>query len=489
MNTTSSSNNGNNAEFADFGMEGDEDKPFPVHCLPKYAQNYLSEICRVYGVCASLPGACMLGTLSMAVGSGVELFTGKHNVRANLFVLGAAMSGFGKSIAFDHVVEPSFLDYEKNFLIRWRQDVLPGIKAKIQVLKRQQASLHKQASKQPVTADTSLEQLTQIERELAELENKLHEPCMTFSEATREKIADLVSRSPRETLASVSADGRGCVNVLMGRYNSKTDEDVFVALWTGDYYKLSRINRPDSVLRRPCLSLLWLTQPDRMYQLLSHDGMSDSGFLARTLLFEASPPAQVQPSKVPIDQSAMNYWKALVFWVTNNFYHRSHPETIHCDPEVIEMMERFSSSLYQRQQPGGDLGDVGSFVARWAELTWRIMLVLHVGKLWGEPPQYRISIETAWEAIQLMDWFATQQLLLLTAKRKTKHDERFAKLVDVLRAEPGQCLSFRDLLRNHHFRQEEVRMIAAKYLELFEFKDLKAKGPGRSSPGIVLVQE
>ncbi len=485
MNPNSTIQN-NIADFAGFGIELDEEKPFPVQCLPQVLQTYLREICRVYGVCEALPGACMLGTLSMTLGSGAQLHNGGDPVRGNLFVLGAARSGTGKSVVFNRVVQP-FLDYERNWVAYWRKNTLPGIKAKIRMLKQRQETLDKQASKLPQMSEADLQEATQIEQDLGDLARLTQEPCMAFGEATREKIADSVSRSPRETLASVSAEARGCINALMGRYNSKTDEDIFVALWSGDYYKLSRITRPDTVLRNPCLSLLWLVQPDLLNQLLSSDDMLESGLLARTLFFEASPVHHEIVAQAPLLVSTYDAWKSLVGQIASTFYHRLEPIIFPCQPEVVDLITKLRLSLTRRTKPDGDLADVYSFAARWVEQTWRIMLVLHVTKL-PNMAIHPVSVETANQAIQLMDWFATQQLLLLTAKRERKTDERFEALLQVLSRKPEQRCSFRDLDRRHGFQEAEVRTIALNHQGVLMFTELKAPGPGRPSPGVAIAQ-
>lgn len=485
MNTASTTQI-NIADFAGFGIERDDEKPFPVQCLPLILQNYLREICRVYGVCEALPGACMLGTLSMALGSGAEIDIGEYRVRGNLFVLGSARSGTGKSVVFSRVVQP-FLDYERNWVAYWRKNTLPGIKAKIRMLKQRQETLDKQASKLPKMSEADLQEATNIEQDLQDLTRLTQEPSMTFGEATREKIADLVSRSPRETLASVSAEARGCINALMGRYNSKTDEDMFVALWSGDYYKICRMYRPDTVLRNPCLSLLWLVQPDLLSQLLSSDDMLDSGLLARTLFFEGGSPFHTIGNQAPLLPSSQHAWQDLVCRIANTFYHQPEAVIFPCQQEVLDLMTRFRLCLIQRTKFEGDLADVSSFAARWVEQTWRIMLVLHVTKL-QEMVLSPVSMETANEAIQLMDWFATQQLLLLTAQRERKTDERFESLLQVLGRKPGQCCSLRDLHRRHGFQEAEVRTIVLNHPGILVMKELKAPGPGRPSSGVAIAQ-
>jgi hypothetical protein len=129
---------------------------------------------------------------------------------------------------------------------------------------------------------------------------------------------------------------------------------------------------------------------------------------------------------------------------------------------------------------------VDIFAARWVEQTWRIMLVLHAAKQHGQPNAI-VSTDTAREAIQLMDWFATQQLLLLTSRREKKRDERFEVLVDVLRRKPDQSCSLRDMRRRHHFQEAEVRKIVQDHPDILVIKDLKPQGPGRPSQGVAML--
>lgn len=479
MNMTSI-NHKNNADFADFGIEGDEEKPFPVQCLPPAAQSYLHEICQLYGVVPELPGACMLGTLSMALGSAAELHTGKHVVRGNLYVLGAAPSGGSKSTVFNRVVQP-LMDYQKKVVKHWRENELPATNAKIKMLNHRQEALSKQSSKQTGNPDSSLQELTVIEQQLQELQSGLEEPCLVVGEATREKLVEMMSHCRRETLATASAEARGCMNTLMGRYNKTTDEDVFVAVWTGDFYKLSRIKRPSTTLDKPCLSLLWLVQPDLMEKFLAVDSMNESGLLARMLPFAVSAMVHAKFSEASLTtQPSGEEWSKLVTWVAGNANRRDQPAQMFCDPKVVELMTDLDARLKERQRPGGDLGEVSIFAARWVEQAWRIMLVLHVANLYSGVVEH-VSIETARRAIKIADWFATQQMLLLTNRREIKRDERFDELTAILQRKQDNCCSLRDMRRRHRFQEDEVRKIVEDNPNILELIDLKPNGPGRPS--------
>jgi hypothetical protein len=354
------------------------------------------------------------------------------------------------------------------------------------MLSQREEVLRKQASKQQGDLESSLPELTAIEQQLQELNRGLVEPCLVMGEATREKLVEMMSHCPRETLATASAEARGCMNTLMGRYNSKTDEDAFVAAWTGDYYKLSRINRPSTTLCNPCLSLLWLVQPDLLEKFLSVDSMNESGLLARILPFAVNTMVHAKSTEASLTiQSSGEAWSSLVTWLVDTAYRIDQPEKVFCDPKVVEIVSALDARLQERRSPGGDLADVGSCAARWVEQTWRIMLVLHVAN--GYPGSAQpVSIDTAQRAIKIVDWFATQQILLLTNWREIKRDARFDTLVAILQRKPSTCCTLRDMRRRHGFLEDEVRKLVEDHPDKLEFKELKPNGPGRPSPGVQL---
>jgi len=89
-----------------------QSQPFPLHCLPPVCEAMARAVCETVRVLESLPGCCVLGILSAAIGSGLQVRSGPNRVtRGNLYILPSAESGSGKSETFRHFAKP-FLDFE-----------------------------------------------------------------------------------------------------------------------------------------------------------------------------------------------------------------------------------------------------------------------------------------------------------------------------------------------------------------------------------------
>ena len=81
--------------------EAGQGESFPLHCLPLACEAMARAVCGTVRVLESLPGCCVLGILSAAIGSGLQVRSGPNRfTRANLYLLPSAESGSGKSEHF-----------------------------------------------------------------------------------------------------------------------------------------------------------------------------------------------------------------------------------------------------------------------------------------------------------------------------------------------------------------------------------------------------
>ena len=107
------------------------------------------------------------------------------------------------------------------------------------------------------------------------------------------------------------------------------------------------------------------------------------------------------------------------------------------------MKEHFNGIVGRRL---GDLRDVTTFAARWNEQAWRIAVCLHAG-LFGEQAGNRpIEIDTARNAIALADWFAGQQLQILSAGRHAARQSLRDQVLGLLADTPAG-ITARDVQR------------------------------------------
>jgi hypothetical protein len=83
-----------------------------------------------------------------------------------------------------------------------------------------------------------------------------------------------------------------------------------------------------------------------------------------------------------------------------------------------------------------DLSDVNIYTARWNEQAWRIAVCLHAGLRGAHAHEHRLELDTAKRAIELADWFAAQQLEILSASREKARREIWDRVLSLLKDEP-----------------------------------------------------
>ncbi len=416
--------------------EGHEVQPFPLERLPEAAADMARAICEVERTPASLAGVCTLGFISAAIGRGLHVQSGPDRfTRGNLYLVASAESGSGKSETFRHAARP-FFDFERELVEAWRTSTLPGLQAERDILEAEIANLKKEAGK----ADGALERdgiKTRLETKkagLLALEAMLHSPALSVEDVTTERLAGMLSQRG-ETLASLSADAGAIVNNLLGRYSKleRTDEGLYLKAFSGDFCKVDRQKGDPVLLLSPCLAALWLTQPDKVETLLGERSLTDGGLIPRLLICHTHcQPRPIIGDAQPIAAATVAAYRAMLRGLLESYRLEAEALTIQPSPEASKAMEAHFNGIVTRRL--ADLRDVTTYAARWNEQAWRIAVCLHAGRWGQEAHEQTLELDTAEDAIALADWFAAQQLEILSAGRhrgrRKIRDEVLALLAD-----------------------------------------------------------
>ena len=425
-----------NAEIATPVIRGEnrdepseEAEPFPLDCLPPLIKAMAKEVCATERVPESLVGCCALGILSASIGAGLAVRSASNRLtRANIYLLASAESGSGKSETFRHLAKP-FQQFELDRINRWEELERPDAIAKRELLevdikerKRRYAKHHD---------DNIGEEVKEFEREMEELECRLHMPTLSCEDITNEKLADLLSKND-EQLASLSSDALSIVNILLGRYNKldRTDEALYLKAYSGDPYMVHRMSRDPISLKSPCLTALWLTQPDKLQSLLDERSLNEGGLIPRILPCHTNcGPREIGKNPPSISISVEKAYAGLIFCLLETY--RLAPErfTIAPTSEALRALNDHHDAIVKRRR--GELRDVTSYAARWNEQAWRIAVCLHAGTHGGQAHERPVSLETAQHAIALADWFAAEQLRILNAGRTQRKIERLQRLKEL----------------------------------------------------------
>ena len=471
-----------------FGTEGNGEKetsangPFPVEHLPPTLREIVEETSRVTQTPSALAALVALGILSASYGGGLLVNSGGGRVTPpNLFLLGIARSGTGKGRVFSIVAKP-FLDAERESLDLFMKNEYPRIQTELSVAIKRSEKIGKAAAQE--NDDGNRKKLTSdLQKITAEIQRLEHEknsmPCYSVGDVTREVLAILLSHQPGEALASLSAEARGIIGVLQGKYNKgkSSDEDIYLSSYSGDFLKVNRVSREPVILHAPRLSLVWLIQPDIARKLAEDDSMTESGLLPRILLCDIKAEVEDEPENFPeMDGSIEARWKMLIKSLLFGYRASgSFQRIVVPTDEAREIIRDFKNSLNASVRVGGELRDVDSYVMRWAENAWRLALCLH-GAIHGmQADMIPLVEDTAQRAVEIIRWFSRAQLEFLSASRSDRAKARLERVLDILRA-AGGSVTLRNLRKSHGFEEDELRKLTERFPARLEIRTNKTGG-------------
>jgi hypothetical protein len=421
--------------------ENEDDRPivaFPVDAFPPALSRIVNAVARAERVPLALPAVCALGVASAALGAGLRVLSAANRfTRGNLFLLADAESGSGKSESCRHIIAP-LLEYQATLLDAWREKAYPKNQAEIACLEAQRKALEKRIAKamrpdNPNTAE--LEHLrAQLEFPIArtKLLREQAAPCIMADDVTIEALA-LRLRDNREVLFCFSSDARKPVQNLLGRYNpgESTDESLFLKAYSGEFSRVDRTKAEPIVLRTPCLTLCWFIQPDLFATILNEESLAASGFLPRLLICHTrAAPRRIESEAPGISDSVCASWAQLVNALLGTFHVAVKPHSIEPTSEAKRLLDEFYNSTVDRRQ--SDLADLGSYAARYGEQAWRVSVVLHAALHGANAGNCRLELETAQNAIRVIEWFTTQQLDIFAKSRRQAAEKLETEVLELL---------------------------------------------------------
>lgn len=438
------------------------------------------EIARCAFVPESMAMAACLGVLSAAIGASVCALDGGRKIPANEYFLIIAKSGTGKSLCIKIANEP-LCAWQSEARKKWRDEDAPRLRAQLKAHKAKQTKAEKPELQ-------NIEELTACEIEATRLELELaQEPIVYVTDATREAIIARLATQKHEALASINAEARGAVAILQGRYNSNgsSDEDIFLAAYSGDALASDRKKDGLKIAQAPCLSILWAIQPDVWRSMARATNLFESGLLPRFIFFDT----KAEPEEYPLEMPTMSpqirtAWAACINALLALRDGEIREVTV--SPEAREALRHYENSCRSRARSGNDAADVSAFAARWGENAWRLSLILHAGRHYSDPEKTPLSVETATDAIRLMEWFVREEMSLLAEVRSAALNQRLGKVCAWLEENGGQ-MTLGALKDRYEVTAQEARVLARRFPKRLTIVEDTKPGPGRKSPVLALA--
>jgi hypothetical protein len=409
--------------------------PFPIDCLPPAAAEMARGVCVAERVPESLAGCCVLAILSAGIGPGLEVRSGPDRLaRSNLFIVPGAESASGKSETLRHIEKP-FRQFERERIKGWSEEIQPALKTEIELLGAELSELKKKLAKMEssVERDEIREDFKLKQVRLQKAEEAMQQPVLTVEDSTTEKLAFLLSKN-RECITSISSDAGVIINNLLGRYSKldRTDEAIYLKGWTGEYHRVDRIGRDSIALTRPWISALWLVQPDKIATLLETQALIEGGLLPRLLICQTGcQPRRIVDGTEGIPPATARAWRKLVRKLLQVYRIAQKPSVIQPTLEATAAFNNHYNGIVDRWSLG-ELRDVSSFALRWTEQAWRIAVCIHAGIHGKKAKRIPLEISTAERALAIADWFALQQLQILSDSRAAAARKLTQKIFELL---------------------------------------------------------
>ena len=457
--------------------------PFPTVSLPPTLREFVAALAAAYRVPEALPACCALAATAAAIGAALEMVSGpdQQRTRPNLYVFPSADSGSGKSKVFKVVLAPLF-DFEAVLLERWRKEDGPRKDAEEIFLIKQIEELKKDVKKSMSEEDREriIAALAHPKARLEELKNTTA-PRLVCQDATIEALGVRLAQS-QECLFSACADARKLADNLLGRNNpgKMVDDSIYLQAFSGDSVVVDRQSREALNLREPCLSLLWLVQPDIVEKMLAEAALQVGGFMARLLMCHTNAtPQEWTNDATGVPETLRQQWAAFILDLLQCYRTSGAHHTITVSPAVWERFRAYHNPIVRRVN-GQDLSDLKAYAVRWTEQAMRLSLVHHVG-LWGKQAhEHPLSLQSAEAGIAIGEWFAGQQQEVLARGRQDAHkklEDRVIALIEERKTrQQGDYVTARMVQNRHVARTASeaqtllARMHADGLLDCKEFR-------------------
>jgi hypothetical protein len=273
-------------------------------------------------------------------------------------------------------------------------------------------------------AGTNLEA---ISSEIARLESARRalpaHPRLHTSDATEQRLFQLMHERDG-AFAVLSGEGRPVFDAIMGKYSGdkRTGDALYLAGISGDAITRDRVggeNGPEErMIRRPCLNVCVMVQPDKYLEAAGHPSLRESGALARIWPVWLPPMAGTRfesEDEPGLDPFAMEGYQKLLRSVLD---HDGLPEWL-CEPqphrarlssEAARARRAFHNRVERSMAAGCDYEDAKGIASKAVSQTAKLALVLQIAENPGVLDHMDSEISGAtWNAAQALgQWFLNE---------------------------------------------------------------------------------
>ena len=414
---------------------------FPTDALPPEMAEYVEAVAESTQTPVDMAGTAAL-TLIAVCTQGKYVIQGKPDwiEPLNIYSNVIARPSERKSAVLHAVISPAD-NYEVQYNLRNAARV-EGSKMQRRILERRQKAVEEQVAK----GKAEQGELDRIAQEVAEFEEDtpLH---LYVDDITTEKLVSIMA-SNRGRAALISSEG-GIFDTLAGIYTKNVNIDVMLKGYSGDTIRVDRIGRESETIMDPALTILLMTQPKVVSDVLSNATFRGRGLTARFLY--CMPDSLVgsrryRSASVP-PEVYQNYEQKIVNMLEDEYPAR--PDVITLSPEASDLLSAFAEEVEPKLK--AEYAEMADWVGKLIGNTLRIAGLLCRAGVYRAPEFLTendalvVSAETMVSAIRLGRYYlnhaqavydvmpedsmyqkASRILQMISDKKLTEFDRRAA---------------------------------------------------------------
>lgn len=458
-----------------------QNPPFPVESLPPVMRSIVEESANATRVPDSLSAMVALACVGTSIGGGISIeSTNGRTLNGNLHILAVAKSGTGKGSVYGMVAAP-LTTYNGELIEEWRTQTLPELLYEQAILADKMKKERGMISK----GEGSTDEYRQMVKDLASIEEQMKlPPKLLVGETTEQALGMALAGQPHEAVGNFNPEARGLVQIILGKFgsgNDSTGETLYCAGYSGDPYSIERTGRPDINLKNPCLSVLFMLQPDSMKKLTTSDSMTVSGFLPRFLMADVKADFQEDTGEdLSLSHDTVESWAELINDLLDFYRESKDKMTVKVTSGAAELLRKESNRVGSLGREGASHDRFSIYVFRYGENLRRLHLVLHVATHGAKSHTIEADEETARNAIAISQWFFNESMSLLKngqTERIQKQFERIVKIIKKVKSDgKSKGITVRDMVRLHSITERDIEEVQEAFPDTLEMSEIKTGG-------------
>ena len=252
-----------------------------------------------------------------------------------------------------------------------------------------------------------------------------------FEDITSERLITRLAAN-NECAFVYSSDGRQICNNILGAYRKNgTDEGIYLKGYSGDTHDTERKMGDLNIrLNSPCINMLVLVQPEKVYELFESKELYESGFLARCFFVNIPfKKCKLDTKKITVNQDVLAIGEKHFSELFSAFYLSDRTHHIQLTDESYERIITFENGRTEYDE----------FANRHPEFLIKLTGQLHVWKYLSESENHPIILSEVENSLKLLQWYIAQQSYFTGYARIQKLSSSKQKLVNFLKHHGGRC--------------------------------------------------